>query len=70
MAVVWERNEQGYHATLRGPSNEVRFHLTVEKFNDCWDWAMWRPGQDQQTATHGLADTAQEAMQAAELATI
>jgi hypothetical protein len=70
MAVVWELSEEGYYATIRGPSDEVQFHLSVEKYSERWDWAMWRPGQDERTATRGLADTAQEAMWAAELATI
>jgi hypothetical protein len=70
MAVVWERSGDGYYATVNGPSDEIQFHLTVEKYNDRWDWAMWRPGQDKHTAAHGLADTVHEAMQAAELATI
>jgi len=70
MTVVWALSEEGYSATIMGPSDEVRFHLTVEKYNDRWDWAVWRPGQNQRTATHGPADTAQEAMRAAELATI
>jgi hypothetical protein len=70
MSIVWEPSDEGYCATIRGPSDEILFHLTVEKYNDRWDWAMWRPGQDQRTATHGLADTVDEAMRAAELATI
>ena len=70
MSIVWEKDGEGFYATIMGPSDEVRFHLTVEKYNDRWDWAMWRPGQDPRTATHGLSDTVAEAMRAAELATI
>lgn len=70
MTVIWERSDDGYYATIRKPSDEVQFHLTVEKYNNHWDWAVWRPGQDKRTAAHGLAGTVQEAMKAAELATI
>jgi hypothetical protein len=36
MTVVWALSEEGYSATIMGPSDEVRFHLTVEKYNDRW----------------------------------
>ena len=71
MSIVWEKDGEGFYATIiEPPGDTVLFHLKVEKYNDRWDWAIWRPGQDPRTATHGLADTAQEAMPAAELATI
>ena len=70
MTVVWEKDGVGFYATIIEPTGEILFHLTVEKYNERWDWAMWRPGQDQRTATHGLANTVDGAMRAAELATI
>ena len=70
MSIVWGNGAEGFYATIIEPPGEiVLFHL-VEKYNDRWDWAIWRPSQDPQTATHGLTDTAHEAIRAAELATI
>lgn len=40
MRIVWERSGEGYYASVMGPSDEVRFHLTVEKYDDHWDWAV------------------------------
>jgi len=68
MSIVWERSGEGYYASVMGPSDEVRFHLTVEKYDDHWDWAVWRPGDNQRVAVNGIAETIQEAMRDAEQA--
>ena len=68
--MIWEKDGEGFYATINEPAGEILFHLTVEEYNERWDRAMWRPSQDQRTATHGLADAIEQAMRAAELATI
>ena len=67
-AMIWERSVEAYYATVTAPDGDARFHLVVESDGDRWDWITWRPGQTEQEARHGHADTVQEAMREAEQA--
>jgi hypothetical protein len=47
---------------------EARYRLIVEPLlrSDGWDWAVWRPGDSEETLRHGRASTVLCAMTAAE----
>jgi hypothetical protein len=66
MTVLWERSGEAYYATVTGPDGEVRFQMIVEPAGDRWDWAVWRAGEDQFVASHGVVRTVQDAMREAE----
>jgi hypothetical protein len=70
MSVLWERDGDAFYGTTRTLDGGTLFHLIAEQVNHHWDWSVWRPDQPPEMARHGVADTAQEAMQAAEEAVI
>jgi hypothetical protein len=67
--MIWERNGDAFYATDETLSGEVCFRLIVEmRPDETWDWAAWRDGGRVELARHGVIETAQAAIQAAELA--
>jgi hypothetical protein len=71
MSLIWERSGQAYYAAVRDDlSGEVRFRLIVERSTSAWDWAAWRPGQDQSGARVGTTMTLHGAIREVERAVI
>jgi hypothetical protein len=69
MPVVWERDgNDAYFATVENATGGVRYRLVVERMNGSWDWMVWNPGYPAVSARHGVAETVQDAMKAAEQA--
>jgi hypothetical protein len=67
--MLWERSGSAFHATVEDASGRVLYRLIVEELpNGTWDWAVWRSGAQSFLGRHGVTDTIQEAIQAAEAA--
>jgi hypothetical protein len=66
--LIWEFDGDAYLATIETAPGRIRFRLVVERSNGSWDWSVWNPRSPDISARHGVADTAQEAMKAAEAA--
>jgi hypothetical protein len=70
MATVWEQSGDAYYATVQVQDGD-RYHMTIDKLpRGGWEWSVWRQGDNWHLARKGTADTAQEAMGAAEAAAI
>ena len=68
MVVVLERSGEAFHADTDA-ADGTRYHLIVEKLpGGGWDWSGWRQNAGTRGTQSGTADTAQEAMRAAEQA--
>jgi hypothetical protein len=67
--MVWKRDGVAFYANVVGAAGTVTHNLAVEAASDgSWTWTIWRAGDPPRLARYGIADTAQEAMQAAEQA--
>ena len=68
MIIVWEQSGEAFYATETSQSGE-KHYLIVEKLpKGGWDWSVWRQRDSWRIARNGTANTAQEAMRAAERA--
>lgn len=67
--MVWRRSDFLLYATVRSDDGRL-YHLVVEKlpYPTGWDWAVWQDGHSQFLVRSGLAEFAQHAMNAAEVA--
>jgi len=66
MSIVWEKDGEGFYATVMEPAGEIRFRLTVENSGAHWNWTVWRPGKYAGTLHRGHALTLHAAMWDAE----
>jgi hypothetical protein len=66
--VAWHRTDDALFACATHGVGEAHFRLVVEPLlhRDGWDWAVWRPGDTEDTLRHGRASSILEAMAAAE----
>ncbi len=55
-------------ADVAARPGRLRYKLIVEPLprRDGWDWAVWRPGEPEETSRHGRASSVVSAMAAAE----
>ena len=68
MVRAWDYREAVLRATTLSDRNETRYHLTVEAMSHLgeWEWVVWRGGDLDPVVRHGIAQTANAAMAAAE----
>jgi signal transduction histidine kinase len=68
LPVAWHRTDDALFARASSGLGEARYRLVVEPLlhRDGWDWAVWRPGDTEETLRHGRASSILEAMAAAE----
>jgi signal transduction histidine kinase len=66
--VAWHKAGDALFASAPSKLGEARYRLIVEPLlrSDGWDWAVWRPGDSEETLRHGRASTVLCAMTAAE----
>jgi hypothetical protein len=66
MSIVWEKDGEGFYATVLEPAGEMRFRVTVENDGCRWNWTVWHPGKYTGTLHRGRAVTLHGAMWEAE----
>jgi signal transduction histidine kinase len=68
LPVAWHRTDDALYARATPGPGEAHYRLVVEPLlrRDGWDWAVWRPGDTEETLRHGRASSILEAMAAAE----
>ena len=66
MGIVWEKDGEGFIATVIDLAGEVRFRLTVEADDGHWHWTVWCPGLGMGNLQGGHAVTLHGAMWDAE----
>jgi signal transduction histidine kinase len=68
LPVAWHRTDDALFACATPGLGGAHYRLVVEPLlhRDGWDWAVWRPGDTQETLRHGRASSILEAMAAAE----
>lgn len=66
--VAWHKAGDALYASALSKLGEARYRLIVEPLLRCdgWDWAVWRPGDSDETLRHGRASSVLCAMAAAE----
>jgi hypothetical protein len=67
VARAWHYREEALRATTLSDQIGTRYHLTVEMLpHREWEWLVWRTGDSGGAIRHGVAQTADAAMAAAE----
>jgi hypothetical protein len=68
LPVAWHRTDDALFACATPGLGGAQYRLVVEPLlhRDGWDWAVWRPGDTEETLRHGRASSILEAMAAAE----
>jgi hypothetical protein len=69
MAVIWEKSGDAFYADVEAADGS-HIHMSVEELPRAagWEWLVWHQRNGMRVMGHGVAGTAQDAMQAAEAA--